>query len=165
MTERKPPSQSFESWIDTQIREATERGEFENLPGAGKPIPVGNDDENWWLKSYLRKEGASGEALLPPSLVLRRDIERLPETVRRLGSERLVRDEVRELNKRVVEWLRLPHGPYVHVAPVDADEIVAQWQEARRPKRPAATVDTRRDKAAAVAADRPNWLRRILRRR
>ncbi|MFG1792631.1 DUF1992 domain-containing protein [Nocardia sp. NPDC049149] len=162
MTERKPPRQSFESWIDAQIREATERGEFENLPGAGKPIPVGNDDENWWLTGYLRKEGANAAALLPPSLVLRRDIERLPETVRGLSSERLVRDEVRELNKRVVEWLRLPHGPYVPVAPVDADEIVAQWRAARQPKRPATQADTPK---VAKAAKSPGWFQRLFRRR
>ncbi|MEV0587999.1 DUF1992 domain-containing protein [Nonomuraea sp. NPDC050310] len=29
----------FKTWIDRQIREATERGEFDNLPGTGKPIP------------------------------------------------------------------------------------------------------------------------------
>lgn len=39
MTERKPLGVSFESWIDKQIREATERGEFQNLPGAGSLFP------------------------------------------------------------------------------------------------------------------------------
>jgi hypothetical protein len=28
----------YESWVDRQIREAIERGEFDNLPGQGKPI-------------------------------------------------------------------------------------------------------------------------------
>lgn len=31
--------QSWESWIDEAIRDAQERGEFDNLPGAGKPLP------------------------------------------------------------------------------------------------------------------------------
>jgi Domain of unknown function (DUF1992) len=39
MTERKPPDLSFTSWIDRQINEAAERGAFDNLPGAGKPLP------------------------------------------------------------------------------------------------------------------------------
>lgn len=39
MTDRKPSGASFESWIDRQIREARERGDFDNLPGAGKRIP------------------------------------------------------------------------------------------------------------------------------
>ncbi|NED90626.1 DUF1992 domain-containing protein, partial [Streptomyces sp. SID11233] len=37
MTQRKPPGLDFESWIDRQIREAEERGEFRAL--AGKPLP------------------------------------------------------------------------------------------------------------------------------
>ena len=39
MTERKPREISFTSWIDRQINEAQERGDFDNLPGAGKPLP------------------------------------------------------------------------------------------------------------------------------
>ncbi|CAM4357810.1 DUF1992 domain-containing protein [Nocardia ninae] len=159
MTERKPAKLDFESWIDKQIREATARGEFENLPGAGKPIPRGSDDENWWLKGYLRKEGVSGDALLPPSLLLRRDIERLPETVRELTSERAVRETVRELNKRVVDWLRLPHGPYVRIAPVDTEEIVEQWRAERRPKRSPDTSVV----APKPAPDTTSWWRRLFR--
>jgi len=39
MTERKPPGVSWESWFDEQIRRAREDGAFDNLPGAGKPLP------------------------------------------------------------------------------------------------------------------------------
>ena len=39
MTEQKPPGMSWESWIEQQIREAREAGLFDNLPGAGKPLP------------------------------------------------------------------------------------------------------------------------------
>ena len=38
MTDDRRPEVRFESWVDKRIREATERGEFENLPGAGKPL-------------------------------------------------------------------------------------------------------------------------------
>jgi len=30
----------WESWVDQQIREAQERGEFDNLPGTGKPLDL-----------------------------------------------------------------------------------------------------------------------------
>ncbi|WP_280295176.1 DUF1992 domain-containing protein [Nocardia abscessus] len=138
MTERKPPKETFESWIDKQIREAAERGDFENLSGAGKPIPGAGSayDEDWWLRGYLRREGVSGDALLPPSLVLRRDIEHLPEAVRDSTTEREVRATVSELNQRIVDWLRMPEGPYVPIAPVNADEIVARWRDEREAARP-----------------------------
>ena len=40
MTERKPPGTSWETWIEAQIRVAREQGAFDNLPGAGKPLPI-----------------------------------------------------------------------------------------------------------------------------
>jgi DnaJ family protein C protein 28 len=33
-------SRDWEKWIDQQIREAQERGEFDNLPGKGKPLDL-----------------------------------------------------------------------------------------------------------------------------
>jgi len=63
MTERKPPDLSFTSWIDRQINEAAERGAFDNLPGAGKPLPkrTGADAAEAWLRDYLRREGMSAD--------------------------------------------------------------------------------------------------------
>src|SRR5689334_7788231 len=120
MTERKPPGMGFESWVDQQIREATERGEFDDLPGAGKPIPGRGQphDENWWLKAYLEREQAT-DAMLPTPLQLRREIEELRDKVRGLRSEQEVRKVVTDLNRRVLEWLRFPSGPQVPVRRVD----------------------------------------------
>jgi DnaJ family protein C protein 28 len=38
--EQKRGPRDWESWIDQQIREAQERGEFDNLPGKGKPLDL-----------------------------------------------------------------------------------------------------------------------------
>jgi hypothetical protein len=123
----------YESIVDKQIRLAQERGEFDNLPGAGKPLPGRGepDDELWWVKGYLRREGLSAEPLLPTSLQLARQVERLPETVRGLGSEQLVREAVSELNRRIAEYLRAPSGPHVRLGPVDPDKIVQDWRAGR----------------------------------
>lgn len=135
MTERKPPGISFESWIDKQIREATDRGEFDNLPGAGKPIPGAGepDDELWWVKNHLRRERVPTEALLPTSLRLRKEIERLPDTVNGLPSEQAVRDVVEKLNKRIIDWLRTPSGPQVQLIPLNTQHVLEQWRAVRRP--------------------------------
>src|ERR1700746_1024221 len=98
MTERKPREISFASWIDQQIAEAAERGAFDNLPGAGKPIPRrGGIDA--WLQDYLRREGASADELLPTPLRLRKEAERLAGTLEELGSEQEVRDVVKGLHR------------------------------------------------------------------
>ncbi|WP_067479466.1 DnaJ family domain-containing protein [Nocardia amamiensis] len=167
MTERKPSKLTFESWIEKQIHEAAERGEFDNLPGTGKPIPGTGavHDEDWWLRGYLRRQGVGGDALLPPSLLLRRDIEHLPEMVRDFTAERQVRAAVSELNKRIVEWLRLPEGPFVPIAPVNADEIVAQWRterDAARTRRAASSRGAAHRDEVVARPPRRRWWRRWL---
>lgn len=37
---RKPQRQSWQSYVDEQIREAQERGDFANLPGRGQPLQL-----------------------------------------------------------------------------------------------------------------------------
>lgn len=120
----------FESLVDQQIRQAQERGEFDDLPGMGKPLPGRGrpDDDLWWLRGYLQREGLPTDPMLPPSLRLAKDIEALPDTVRDLATEAEVREAVRELNHRIAAHLRSPSGPPVPIRPVNADRVVAQWR-------------------------------------
>ena len=135
VTERKPAEVNFESWIDRQIREAADRGEFDNLPGAGKPLPGagGQVEEQWWLKDYLRREGLPSDVLLPTPLLLRKEVDALPEAVRGLRTEAEVRELAADLNQRIVEWLRFGDGPRVPLRPVNADQVVEQWRARTRP--------------------------------
>lgn len=168
VTERKPPDLTFESWIDKQIRESAERGEFDDLPGAGQPIPPGAVDDGWWLRSALKREGLSADALLPESIVLRRDRERLLDNVRGMRSEREVREAVSELNDRIVRWLRMPSGPPVPIAPVKVEEVVAEWKAGREAARAArAGAGASRGEQRAAPADQAGfrWWRRLFGRR
>jgi len=49
----------LDSIVERRIREAIERGDFENLPGAGKPIPDLDkpEDELAWLARWMKREG------------------------------------------------------------------------------------------------------------
>jgi hypothetical protein len=134
MTERKPPDLSFTSWIDRQINEAAERGAFDDLPGAGQPLPKrgAEDAAQAWLRDYLSREGVSADELLPTPLKLRKEIERLTETVQDLGSEQEVRDAVADLNRQIVEWRRIPEGPPIYLPLLHADALVSRWREAHR---------------------------------
>src|SRR6187455_1262333 len=86
MTQRKPPGTSWESWIDSQIRVAQEQGAFDNLPGAGKPLPnIDQDyDPMWWVKGLADREQLS---LLPPSLELLRKVEKELAAIDKLPDE------------------------------------------------------------------------------
>ena len=136
MTERKPPDMSFTSWVDQQIHEATERGAFDNLPGAGKPLPRQGGTTDAWLRDYLRREGVSAEELLPTPLRLRKEIERLTGTVHELASEQQVRELVAELNRQIDQWRRIPLGPPVFLPRVDEETMVGRWREGRSGARP-----------------------------
>jgi hypothetical protein len=130
MTERKPPEISFASWIDQQIAEATERGAFDNLPGAGKPIPDrGEDAGQAWLRDYLRREGVAAEELLPEPLKLRKEIERLAGTVQDLRSEQEVRDVVAGINRRIIKWRRIPLGPPIFLPLLDTEALISKWRD------------------------------------
>lgn len=133
MTERKPPGVSFESFVDKQIREATERGDFDDLPGAGEPLRDGRQpyDEQWWLKRKLRDEGV---AQLPPTLALRKEAEQALAEAARAPSEQAVRRIVETVNDKIRAAHRRPlDGPPLRLAPYDVEEVLRDWRE-RRPE-------------------------------
>ena len=125
------PSQ-YESRIERQIREAQERGEFDNLPGAGKPLPGrgSTDDENWWIRDWVRRENLTG--LAPTSLKIRKEAEDLSRRLTKESSEQSVRAIVTDLNERILRARRgLVNGPPVVLPTFDADEVVADWRRQR----------------------------------
>jgi len=132
MTERKPPGVSFESWIDKQIRDAQARGEFAELPGAGKPLPGGSDtsyDELWWIKQKMAREGLS---VLPPTLALRKEAEDALTAAAAAPSERVVRRIIEDINTKIRDMMfKPPPGPPLGLKPYDVEEILREWRERR----------------------------------
>ncbi|MGH3424709.1 MAG: DUF1992 domain-containing protein [Nocardioidaceae bacterium] len=126
--------QQHESWVDRRVREAQERGVFDDLPGAGKPIE-GLDrpyDPDWWIKGLIEREKLDLSAALPPTLALRRESEDLMDTLADVRSERHVREIVTDLNGRILAEHRRPSpGPWVYVPTLDVDEVVRTWRTAR----------------------------------
>lgn len=159
MTERKPSGMSFTSWIDQQIQEAEDRGAFDNLPGAGKPLPNRGeaDDGLAWLRDKLHKEGVPTDELLPTPLKLRSQRQRLAESVPGFRSEQEVRDAVAELNHRIMEWRRLPLGPPIFVPLVNEEEMLERWRAGRPASSPAEPV---RPAEGSEPARRRWWHRR-----
>ncbi|WP_369201007.1 DUF1992 domain-containing protein [Streptomyces sp. PU-14G] len=131
MTERKPPGVDFETWADRQIREAEERGEFANLPGAGKPL-AGIDapyTEQWWVERKMRDENLS---YLPPSLALRKEAQEARERAAEARSEAEVRAILTEINAKIDAAVRVPlEGPPHRLVPFDVESAVRQWRTAR----------------------------------
>ncbi|WP_432520819.1 DUF1992 domain-containing protein [Kineococcus sp. SYSU DK006] len=136
MSGRKPAGIRFEDWVERQVREATERGEFDGLRGSGKPLP-GLDrpfSAEEWAADKARREGYDVSAMLPPALAMRREREVLVRDVVGLRSPGEVRAVVEDFNARVRElYLRPADGPLVVVAPLDATALLERWEAARPP--------------------------------
>jgi hypothetical protein len=160
MTERKPAGMSFTSWIDQQITDAEERGLFDDLPGAGKPLPKRDEDAaQAWLREYLRREGLPAQETLPTPLKLRKEREVLAEMVPELASEQDVADAVGDLNGRIMHWRRFPLDSPIFVPLVDEEQMTALWREAH-PEPDLAGDEARPDVTAAAHQPRRRWWHR-----
>ena len=132
MTERKPPSKKWESWIEEQIQHAQSEGEFDHLEGKGKPIPGLHApyDPLWWVKNLLEREKLS---VLPAALEIRAKVDRALEDIWRLGGEAEVRARVTALNAEIARANRTTaEGPPTTLSPLDIDEVLARWRTRRR---------------------------------
>ncbi|MEO8263950.1 MAG: DUF1992 domain-containing protein [Ilumatobacteraceae bacterium] len=130
---RKPKRPTWESWVEQQIRVGMERGDFENLPGKGQPLegitPNGAEmhhDENWWLKSKLRRERLS---YLPPTLAVRKELEEAREAIADASREDVVRRIIGDINQRIRDVNRRgADGPSSSVVPLDDEAVVERWR-------------------------------------
>ncbi len=146
-------------WVDLLVQRAIERGEFDGLPGAGKPIDdLGTThDPDWWLKRFIEREQITG--FLPPALSLRVEDARLDDVLDAESTERRVRELLEDFNARVLDARRqLQGGPPVITPTRGVDAEVVAWRQRRAARR------ARVEHAPAVdPAARPrSWWRRLV---
>ncbi|WP_341955651.1 DUF1992 domain-containing protein [Microbacterium sp. LWH13-1.2] len=137
------------AFIETAIQVAIRRGDFDDLPGAGKPLEgLGtHHDPDWWIRRKIEKENLTG--LGPPAILLRTEDRELDDQLDLLGREADVRDVLADFNRRVIEARRqLQGGPPVVTEPRDIDVEVAAW------------ADRRAARSGAPAAEAPEQPRR-----
>ncbi|MGO4597574.1 J-domain-containing protein [Terrabacter sp. 2RAF25] len=160
----------WESAVEKQIREAQERGDFDNLPGAGKPLDLSDsDDPDWWVKRFAQREKLDLGGALPGALALRKEAAGYPESLVDVRTEAQVREIVEDYNKRVLaDRLRPAVGnlPPLLAKTLDVDEMVERWRPLRE-EREAEQRRARADREAAHAATpqtRPSWWARLFHR-
>lgn len=131
----EPPR--YESWVDRQVREATERGEFSNLPGEGRPITdLGRpgEDADWWARRKLEKEDLRGA--LPGPLAVRREKQDILTTLDDVRDESTARAIVDDLNARIKQsnLTRVGNTPVI-TGLLDVEHTLQQWRGRRAARR------------------------------
>ena len=119
-------------YVEVTIEQAMRRGEFDDLPGAGKPLSGLGDvhDPDWWIRRKIQRENITG--LGPPALTLRTEDAGLDARLDAIASEREVRETLDDFNRRVIEARRqLLGGPPVITAVRDLDAEVERWRQRR----------------------------------
>ena len=167
--------ENWESPVERVIREAQERGEFDNLPGAGKPLRSLGDpeheDPDWWVKGLVERENLDMSGAMSPSMALRKEAAGFPESLLDLRTEQGVRAVLDDYNHRVrLDRLRPAVGPRspVWARIVDVDELVGQWRELREERHReaeaarAAAAPTVDGASRGARRGRAAWIRRLL---
>ena len=74
---RRTEIEDWDTWIEEQIQESQERGEFDNLPGAGKPIEIYQTQLNpEYDLAFSRLKNAG---VMPAWMELDRDVSRMSQ--------------------------------------------------------------------------------------
>jgi hypothetical protein len=158
-----PTAAERAAYVETAIQQAMRRGEFDDLPGAGKPLAglTGRHDPDWWIRRKIETEQLTG--LGPPALTLRNEDAALDDRLDGMHHERDVRAAIDDFNLRVREARRqLLGGPPVVTQLRDPDQAVRAWAERRRERVRRATEEQGRRRAEEAAL---GWRERRRRRR
>jgi hypothetical protein len=130
------------AYVETAIQQAIRRGDFDDLPGAGQPIPgLGEThDPDWWIRRKIEREQLSG--LGPPALTLRVESAELEGRLDALSRDTDVREAVDDFNRRVIEARRqLQGGPPVVTPTRDVDAEVTAWRQRREERESLSATD------------------------
>ncbi|MFD5214384.1 DUF1992 domain-containing protein [Microbacterium sp. NPDC058345] len=152
-------------FVETAIQIAIRRGDFDDLPGAGKPIEgLGSrHDPDWWIRRKIENENLSG--LGPPALLLRVEDRELDGQLDALRREDDVRAVLEDFNRRVIDARRQLHGgPPVVTRTRDVEAEIIAWRERRDAARAAAEAKAAADAEAETDAASRRRLRRWRRR-
>ena len=112
-------AKDWENWLDRQIREAQERGEFDDLPGKGKPLDLTTNPyaQDWELAFKILKDAGYAPEWIELDKAIRSRLERAQTILSRRWEWRERR--LAELAGRSGRW-----------AQAEKDRIRAGWQEA-----------------------------------
>lgn len=88
--------------IENRIKEAIERGDFDNLPGYGKPLVL-EDDSHIPPDLRLAYKILKNADCIPPELQLKKDIQNIQDMLTGMTDEKEKYRQIRKLNFLVLK--------------------------------------------------------------
>jgi hypothetical protein len=156
----QPTMEQRAQYVEIAIQQAIRRGDFDDLPGAGKPLNnlLGTYDPDWWIRQKIEREQITG--LGPPALTLRTEDAALTARLDGAASETAVREILDDFNHRVIEARKqLSGGPPVVTPTREVGAELAAWRERRAARQRAFELERQRGAEARAAVTWRNRLR------
>jgi hypothetical protein len=98
----------FEKLAERRIKEAQDQGEFENLPGQGRPLDL-QDDSNIPEDLRLAYKILKNADCLPPELELKKEIRQMEDMLESIPDEKEKYRQIKKINYKIMRLNMMGH--------------------------------------------------------
>jgi len=95
--------------VEKRIKEAQERGDFDDLPGHGEPVIL-EDDSNIPEELRLTYKILKNADCLPPELQLRKDIRQMEDMLDSIPDEKEKYRQIKRINFKIMQLNMMGKG-------------------------------------------------------
>lgn len=92
----------FGKIVEKRIKEAQEKGEFNNLPGHGKPIKI-EDDSHIPEDLRLAYKILKNADCLPPEVQLKKEIRQMEDMLENMSDEKEKYSQIKRINYKIMQ--------------------------------------------------------------
>ena len=108
----------YQKIIEEKIKEAQERGEFDNLPGKGQPLDL-EDESRIPEELRLSHKVLKNANCLPPELELRKEIRHMADLLSGIPDEEEKYRQIKRINLKITKLNMMGHSSPL----LDQDQI------------------------------------------
>ena len=116
--------EGFQKIIERRIQEAQSRGEFDNLPGRGKPLEL-EDDSHVPEELRLAYKILKNAGCLPPELQLKNEIRQMEDMLNSIPDEKEKYRQIKRINYKIVQLnMMRPKSPLLEETEIYYQRVV-----------------------------------------
>ena len=93
---------ALQKLVEKRIKEAQERGEFDNLPGHGEPIQI-EDDSHIPEDLRLAYKILKNADCIPPELQLKKEIRQMEDMLEGIPDEKEKYRQIKKINYKIMQ--------------------------------------------------------------